>query len=170
MKIIDIEVISFRLTSKSHPSRWGYGVVGEEYDMVQRIMKIVTDEGFEGYTTGPHGYSYCASTAEVERTVKPLLLGENPLDRERIWQWMMKHKGISEGLQGCVDSALWDLLGRMTGLPVSKLLGGAREKVKAYASTAPNLGSPELYANYALECQQCGYQAYKIHSYIYWNC
>jgi L-alanine-DL-glutamate epimerase-like enolase superfamily enzyme len=57
----------------------------------------------------------------------------------------------------------------MAGVPIAKLLGGAREKVKAYASSGPNLGSPEVYAAHALECKQRGYQAYKVHAYIYWD-
>ena len=71
---------------------------------------------------------------------------------------------------GVVDSALWDLLGRLVGLPVGKLLGGSgRDKVKAYASTFPNMGGPDDYAQHALECKEMGYTAFKIHAYIYWD-
>ena len=41
--------------------------------------------------------------------------------------------------------------------------------MKAYASTAPNLGPPEVYVEHALACKQRGYKAYKIHAYICWN-
>jgi L-alanine-DL-glutamate epimerase-like enolase superfamily enzyme len=68
-----------------------------------------------------------------------------------------------------VDLALWDLAGRVTGLPVHKLLGGARHKVKAYASSVNNLGLPEDYAAHAADCQRRGYRAYKIHNAIYWD-
>jgi L-alanine-DL-glutamate epimerase-like enolase superfamily enzyme len=68
-----------------------------------------------------------------------------------------------------IDLALWDLAGRLAGLPVHKLLGGARDKVKTYASTFNNLGMPEDYAAYALECKRRGYTAYKIHSHYYWD-
>ena len=68
-----------------------------------------------------------------------------------------------------VDLALWDLLGRATGLPVHKLLGGCRDKVKAYASTYPNMGSLEAYADHAAACQSQGYTAYKIHPYYFWD-
>ena len=171
MKITDVEVISFRIPTRQHPTRWGYMVFdGEEHFGIQRITKISTDEGAVGFVAGgAHGFLHGATKAEVESVVKPLLVGEDPLDRERLWQWMMGHRGFSEGLVGNIDCALWDLLGRMAGVPVAKLLGGAREKVKAYASTAPNLGSPEVYASHALACRERGYQAYKVHAYIYWD-
>ena len=57
----------------------------------------------------------------------------------------------------------------MVDLPVHKILGGARDKVKAYASTYPNIGKPEDYAEHALECKKQGYKAYKVHAYICWN-
>ena len=65
--------------------------------------------------------------------------------------------------------ALWDLAGREAGLPVAKLLGGARDRVKAYASTYPNIGSPEEYAQHALACRSQGYLAYKIHPHYFWD-
>ena len=170
MKITDIEVTSFRVKTRARPTRWGYAEFGEERDAVQSITRIVTDEGFEGFNLGGAGdYSYGANKAEVERIVKPLLVGEDPLSREKLWNWMMKHRGFSEALVGNIDGALWDLMGRMAGVSVAQLLGKVREKIKAYGSSAPNLGSPEVYAQHALECQRRGYQAYKIHAYIYWN-
>ena len=66
----------------------------------------------------------------------------DPVFRENI-------NGFSEGLLGNIDCALWDLAGRMTNLSVSRLLGHARDRIKAYASTAPNLGAPEQYAQHA---------------------
>jgi len=52
---------------------------------------------------------------------------------------------------------------------VAKLLGGARTKVKAYASTGPNIGTPDDYAALARACLKSGYQAFKVHAYIYWD-
>ena len=48
-------------------------------------------------------------------------------------------------------------------------MGGARKKVKAYASSFPNLGEPEVYAEHALEAKRQGYKAYKVHAYICWD-
>jgi L-alanine-DL-glutamate epimerase-like enolase superfamily enzyme len=52
---------------------------------------------------------------------------------------------------------------------VHKCLGGYRNRIKAYASTWPNMGKPEDYARHALEMKELGYKAYKVHAYIYFN-
>ncbi len=168
MKITDIELIRFRLPTRSHGTKWGYGSDGEQHDGVQTITRIVTDDGVEGFTTGGvHSYFYGPSPDEITRLVKPLLVGQDPLDRELLWQWMKGNRGFSEALIGNIDSALWDLAGRAAGQSVAQLLGKARGKVRAYASTAPNLGSPEVYAQLARDCQDRGYTAFKVHAYIY---
>jgi L-alanine-DL-glutamate epimerase-like enolase superfamily enzyme len=162
MKIVDIQVTRFRTTSRNYPTKWGYYYWGPEHPATTSITKIMTDDGNEGYNLG-------GDQATMDHVVKPLLLGENPLDREKLWQWMSQHPGFSEGLAGFVDSALWDLYGRMVGLPVHKCLGGYRDRIKAYASTWPNMGKPEDYARHALEMKGLGYKAYKVHAYIYFN-
>ena len=169
MRITNVEAISFMVKTRAHRTRWGYGEPGEEHDEVLRILKIETDDGTEGYFAGGNAYFASPSSEIIEQLVKPLLIGENPLDREKLWQWMMGHRGISEPVTGAVDCALWDLLGRSAGVSVASLLGGYRDRVKAYASTAPNLGSPEVYAQHALQCRERGYTAYKVHAYIYWD-
>jgi L-alanine-DL-glutamate epimerase-like enolase superfamily enzyme len=78
--------------------------------------------------------------------------------------WVSK---TPENLLSVIDMALWDLQARAFGVPVHKLLGGCRDKVKAYASTYPNMGTPEEYAAHALACKQRGYKAYKIHPYYF---
>ncbi len=65
---------------------------------------------------------------------------------------------------------MWDLAGKVTGYPVYKLLGGHRTKIRAYASTMVGddyeggLNNAEAYANYAIECKQQGFTAYKLHT------
>jgi len=162
MKITDIQVVRFRTTSRHWPTKWGYGIWGDEHESVSSITKIITDDGVVGYNLG-------GDQGTMDWLVKPLLVGENPLDREKLWHWMGQHSGFSEGLAGFIDCALWDLYGRMVGLPVHKLLGGCRDKVKAYASSFPNMGQPEDYAKHALDCKKQGYKAYKVHAYIYWD-
>ena len=159
MKITDIEVIVFRSTTRQRPSKWGYGMLGEERESTGAITRISTDEGLEGYMVG-------GDRRYIEGPVKRMLVGEDPLNREQLWNWMDQlttfGHGLPEHVAGTVDCALWDLLGRLAGLPVSKLLGGARERVKAYASTYPNMGGPDLYAEHAAACKQQGYKALPI--------
>ena len=170
MKITNVEVIHFRTKQRGRGSgsRWGYGVWldNEEVDSTGAITKISTDEGVHGYAPG-------GDKGVIEGPIKNLLVGENPLDRERIWHWMDQMctfgHGLSESTLGLVDCALWDLLGRKAGVPVYQLLGGCREKVEAYASTYPNLGGPEVYVELVRSSMERGYKAFKVHANICWN-
>ena len=170
MKISDIEVIEFRYRTRRRPSKWGYGFgtwEDEEYETTSTITKISTDEGAEGYMTAGDG-----STSRVWRS--RFCSARTHSTGKSSGNWMYHMSAVVEALperqMGVVDSALWDLLGRLVGLPVGKLLGGGgRDKVKAYASTFPNMGGPEDYAQHALECKEKGYTAFKIHAYIYWD-
>ena len=71
-----------------------------------------------------------------------------------------------------VDLALWDLAGRCLGQPVHRLLGAARDKVPAYASTMcgdelpGGLATPEDYAAFAMQCRERGYTAFKLHTWM----
>ena len=125
MKITEIELISFTITRGGSRTKWGYGQAGPHRDVTHSIMRIATDDGLEGYAEQgwPAGYFYTPRQDEIDNLVKPLLIGEDPLDRERLWQLMGRNYGFSEGLVGNVDCALWDLAGRMTNLSVSRLLG-----------------------------------------------
>ena len=100
--------------------------------------------------------------------IKSLVMGQDPYDREKFWHWMWV-ANIQENLLSSIDMALWDLQARTFGVPIHKLLGGCRDRVKAYASTYPNMGTPEVYAQHAAGLQARGYKAYKIHPYYFWD-
>ena len=118
-------------------------------------LRIHTDAGLEGHCFGATD----VVDAGVE-TVKGLLVGEDPLNRERIWHrfWKAARWRGFQGKLGTVDVALWDLFGQATGLPVYKLLGGFRDDIPAYASTL-TLDSVEEYADLAQGCVERGYTA-----------
>ena len=170
MRITDVEVIHFRTRQRGRTatSRWGYGIWldDEEAEATGTITRISTDEGVCGHVPG-------GNKPAMEGPVKELLVGEDPLNREKIWHWMDQMGTFADRLreseQGVVDCALWDLLGQKTGVPVYQLLGGSRDKVEAYASTYPNLGGPEVYADLARDCVGRGYNAFKVHANICWN-
>jgi len=171
MKITDVEVIRFR----THADRWdiGHAVLKPQAEVHQTITCIHTDEGLKGYFLGggKHGDQDGMSPDEqrlIEGRVRDLLLGVDPFDREAVWKWMWV-ANLSEVVQSVIDCALWDLAGRHAGLPVYKLMGAARDKVPAYASTYPNIGQPQTYAEHAGACLAEGYQAYKIHPHYFWD-
>lgn len=166
MKITDIEVIAFETEVSHRQGKWGSLIHEVGAKAIQTITKIVTDEGVEGYMLG-------GDKAATENVLKPLLVGEDPLSREKLWLWLDQlcttRHAVTERQAGIIDCALWDLYGRMVGLPLYKLLGGGRDKVKAYASSFDHLGPPEVYAEQALACKELGYTAYKIHPNVCWD-
>jgi L-alanine-DL-glutamate epimerase-like enolase superfamily enzyme len=103
------------------------------------IVKIETTEGITGIGLGGGGtatFSAQTFVGMVER-FKPALLGVDPLDTERIWadMWMPKivgRRGLSTRVISAIDIALWDLKGKITNLPVYKLLGGFTSKIPTY--------------------------------------
>jgi L-alanine-DL-glutamate epimerase-like enolase superfamily enzyme len=113
------------------------------------LLKIVTDDGIVGWSdveTQPHvGRAIVEAPSGGQigfESLRAALVGENPLERQRLWQKMYRYLAYY-GRQGAgihmisgVDIALWDIAGKAFGQPVCKLLGARyRERVKAYAST-----------------------------------
>jgi len=109
--------------------------------------------------------------------IRHVVLGQDPFDRERIWQelahWQRGSTGqLSDRTLAIVEMALWDLAGRKLGLPVYKLIGAFRDKVPAYGSTMcgdemkGGLATPEDYARYAEWLLGRGYKAIKLHTWM----
>jgi L-alanine-DL-glutamate epimerase-like enolase superfamily enzyme len=169
MKIVDVDVIAFRVPRVPFRN----GELLPEQMAVQTLTKIVTDEGVEGYYLGGRGHGdqdglLADDRAALKGRMRSMLVGQDPFDREKFWHWMWV-SNIPEHLLSVIDMALWDLQARAFGIPVYKLLGGCRDKVKAYASTYPNMGRPDEYAAHALACKEQGYTHYKIHPYYFWD-
>ena len=113
------------------------------------LLKITTDEGIVGWSdieTQPHvGRAIVEAPSGRQVGFDPLklaLIGEDPLERERLWE-KMYHYMSYYGRQGAgmqmlsgADIALWDIAGKAFGQPICKLLGAKyRDRVRAYAST-----------------------------------
>ncbi|XWN32910.1 MAG: mandelate racemase/muconate lactonizing enzyme family protein [Devosia sp.] len=103
------------------------------------VVEIETKSGLKG-----HGFTSITDEEAVAPAIsalaRPALLGEDARDRERLFErlyWIMTPRGQT-GYAGhamsAVDLALWDLLGKMTGLPCWRLLGGARSSVPLYVT------------------------------------
>ncbi len=100
-----------------------------------RLVKIETDEG----TTG---IGVCAVQPIIQATIEhltPQLIGEDPIDVERLWHkmWVPKligRRGLTTRAISGIDIALWDLKAKVCGLPLYKLLGGYRNRMPTYVT------------------------------------
>jgi len=128
------------------------------------LLTLRTDEGVEGHAfLGSSSRSAAMDGASLIRFLKPLVMGQDPLERERLWQAMwQRNRATTLRAIGAVDVALWDIAGKVAGLPISRLLGAYRESAPAYASSAV-LPSKEAYAEEAAAYRAAGWAAYKIH-------
>src|SRR6185312_7335145 len=102
------------------------------------LVEVETDGGIVGI--GEAGLGGGATATVIEKDLKPALLGEDPLLIEGLWQKMFartrqygRRGVVMHGISG-IDIALWDIAGKVAGLPVYKLLGACRDRVEAYAS------------------------------------
>jgi L-alanine-DL-glutamate epimerase-like enolase superfamily enzyme len=102
------------------------------------LVEIETDSGITGI--GEAGLGGGVTASVIEKDLGPLLLGEDPLMIEGLWQKMFARtrqygrRGVVMHAISGIDIALWDIAGKVAKLPVYKLLGACRDRVEAYAS------------------------------------
>lgn len=134
------------------------------------LLAISTDEGITGHAfLGSAFFPADMDGASLIRYFKPILMGQNPLDRERLYKAMWKRVRTSTVRAiGAVDIALWDIAGKRAGLPIHQLLGSYRDRVPAYISSAV-LATPQAYAEEALHYKSLNMAAYKIHPPQVWR-
>ena len=125
------------------------------------FVKVETDGGIYGIGEGGITWRELAAAACVDH-LKPLLIGEDPSQIEHLWQLMFRGGFFPAGRIACsaisaIDIALWDIRGKVLGVPVYDLLGGlVRKKVVCY----PHIGgeSPEQLANNAIKMADQGWR------------
>ena len=135
------------------------------------LVTIKTDQGVEGQSfLGTSSVPASKDADVVTKILKPMLMGEDPLDRERHFQRMWQRCRMRNMLRalGAVDVALWDLAGRAANMPVHKLMGSFRTSAPAYASSAV-MSTIEEYAEEAKSFKARGWGAYKIHPPTQWE-
>lgn len=142
MRITQIESQFLRLPLARPLQLVGKESRGDRIDhVVLLVVHVDTDAGQRGL-----GFAYSlfgggrAMKAVVDDDLTPLLLGENPLDHERLGQKVQRQlrgigrRGLVLQAYSAIDVALWDLKGKVAGLPLYRLLGGAREAAPIYAA------------------------------------
>jgi L-alanine-DL-glutamate epimerase-like enolase superfamily enzyme len=128
------------------------------------LLTITTDQGVQGHAfLGSAMRGAHLDGQSLIQFLKPTVLGQDPLERERLYQAMwQKNRQTTYRAIGAVDIALWDIAGQVAGLPIHRLLGSYRDRVPAYASSAV-LPGKEAYADEAVRFKTDGWTAYKIH-------
>lgn len=133
-------------------------------DCVHTLITVFTDEGVTGWGSVFTNDDLVQAALKV---LEPLYSGENPLEPERVSEklhahtfWMGRGGTITHTISG-IDIAMWDILGKVTGQPVGRLLGGRyRERVRSYASLL--MREPEALADHLRAIRAQGFKAFKI--------
>ena len=133
-------------------------------DCVHTLVTVHTDEGLVGLGSV---FTNDALVKAALAVLEPLYRGENALEPERVSEklhqnmfWLGRGGSITHAISG-IDIALWDILGKATGQPVGRLLGGRhRERVQPYASLL--MDEPEKMKDHLLAVKSQGFRAFKI--------
>jgi len=133
-------------------------------DCVHTLIAVHTDEGVVGVGSV---FSSDALVKGALTVLEPMLLGETALEPERVSEklhqntfWMGRGGAITHAISG-IDIALWDILGKVTGQPVGRLLGGRyRERVQPYASLL--MDEPEKLRDTLQRIKGQGFRAFKV--------
>jgi len=183
MKIIDIERILLIWPNFERPFWTSINRVGQVSELVVRIH---TDDGIVGigeshggsmHYTDAEGIPHMSGAASViSDLIKPMLIGEDPLNNEHLWQKMFSltfmkdwagsgftREQFMAAIAG-VDNALWDVKGKAANIPVYKLLGGFRNTVPCYV-TGGYYQDGKTIDDLVLECKSyvdMGYNAIKL--------
>jgi cis-L-3-hydroxyproline dehydratase len=164
MKISKITVWQVDLPLHEGDYKWSGGKSVETFDST--IVGVETDEGVIGYgEVCPLGPVYLASYAKGVRVgveeLGPSLLGENPLHLEKLNRLMDQAMKGHPYVKSAIDVACWDILGKVSGLPVSSLLGGAYgENFVLYRAISQE--SPDEMAKKIAGYREEGYRRFQL--------
>lgn len=162
MKISEIEIYAIHL-----PLYEPFIVSYASYDyMPSIIVKITTDTGIVGYGEGvadEHvtGESWEGTFAVLKNTLAPKLIGENPINMERIHELMDAEIYAVPTAKAAIDIACYDVAGKALGVPVYDLLGG-RYHEEFPITHVLSIASPDDMADEAEERIAAGYRSLKM--------
>jgi L-alanine-DL-glutamate epimerase-like enolase superfamily enzyme len=163
MKITDVTLTLFRWDGIPE-IRYGPNIVTKPGAGQLGLLRLDTDGGIVGHAF--HGSVNRPADRDgpsLVQYLKPVLLGQNPLERERLNErlWGQARSTTVRAIGAC-DVALWDIAGKAANQPIHALLGSYRDSLPAYASSQA-LPSSEAYIEQALYFRARGVDAYKIH-------
>ncbi len=121
-------VLDLPLPADFHPA-WGRGQVQRSF--LVTLVEVETESGITGVTAAEAGLEAAVS---IDRFVTPHLIGADAAAPERL-AGVLRDAEILGSPVYCIEIALWDIAGKVAGLPVSKLWGAASDRVPAYCAT-----------------------------------
>lgn len=145
------------------PGSWQHQLHGPT-EQIHTLIQLQDAEGRVGIGSCFNSYPMIHGALT---TLEPLILGQSAVDpaavAERLHQvtfWQGRGGAITHAISG-IDIALWDLFGRVTGQPVSRLLGGRhRDRIKPYGSM--HMAPPEVMGDHIRAAVERGFRAIKI--------
>ena len=160
MKITEIKAAGLR----GQTPEGGWANELRPQDCVHTLVAVYTDEGITGWGSV---FTNDVLVQGALGVLEPLFMGENPLEPERVSEklhantfWMGRGGSVTHTISG-IDIAMWDILGKVTGQPVGRLLGGRyRDRVLPYASIL--MQQPEPLADHLRSIRAQGFRAFKI--------
>ena len=145
--------------------RYAWALEMPDQYMANTILKLTTKGGLAGVAGAVmcSSHAFDRSVAETLRYLLPEVIGRSPLEREALWFRLRSlNTPLVPQAASLIDIALWDLAGKLAELPLYQLLGGARDRVPAYAST-PLLTDAKAYVDYCAARRAEGFTAVKFH-------
>ena len=160
MKITDITVSQLR-GIEGRDAQMAVGATG------RLIVQVFTDEGVVGIAEG--GRHLNVFRAYLEDLIKPLIVGMSPVQPRQIWEMLALGVGqratrFPSQIVGAIDVACWDITGKVAGLPLYALLGGAaRTEIPLYWSRGNGwCKTPEEMLEEIQEGYEKGFRAFKV--------
>src|SRR5438477_5202593 len=138
------------------------------------LVRVRTDDGLEGVGEADASPEVVKAIIDAPYShtiacgLREILLGENPLDTERLWQKMYRRtmyfgrSSVTICAMSAIDMALWDLKGKYFSQPIHRLLGGKHhDRIKTYASILFGRDGKQT-REIGQRWVQAGYQAVKF--------
>ena len=163
MKIVNVKAYPVGLRLEEN-LRWGAMSVSTKGGIV---VEVETSDGVTGIGEAGFSSEYFSTVGPlVNEQLGPMIVGRDPRDITALWHDMMRathmwgRRGVETYALSGIDIALWDLMGKLTEQPVHRLLGTAKNSVRAYY--APSLKGAEESVAEAREAKRLGYTAVKL--------
>jgi len=175
MKITDVEVLELRSP--------GFDCAIYDSSWTTCVLRIQTDVGISGISEVDSVPSVIRSIIYTEpyhsraQGLASVLLGQDPLEVEGLWDrmydatYLYGRRGAVVHAMSAIDIALWDIRGKVAGLPVSALLGGsaARDRIRVYGTVYPLGATREEMLRNLDDALKRGLRALKICAEPFWR-